>query len=788
MNPDPQSSQPRQRSLVRRLRYWLIPANSKQESELWMMVKSARAGRYGRALIGAARTILAVILVPLIRWLRPRGVFAGEPYLPDHSRVVLYTNRDDLLPEYQPRRRYTLSGVYRRPVTLITTLVNEKDSLLPWLESLSHQTRLPDEVIIVDGGSTDGSLSLLQEFARTSPYSMVILSRPGVNIAQGRNLAVASARHDLIACTDLGCRLDDAWLENITAPFEEDPQTEVVAGWYQIIKSSRAKMELLGANLEALNPQAFLPSSRSIAFTKQAWEKVGGYPEWQTLTGEDSFFDIELKKACRHWAFAPHALVHWRAPNSLRDYWRKVRNWAVGDGESLFGARLYWHSLLRLLFLFTSSLLLTAACTFGATLGVIPPLPAAGVCLGWVYFASVLIFSFRHFSPLDLVSEIGAEIARVRGFVAGANQREAALSRRYRDVKGFFFMLAGVPIDDTGGGARCTQISLELLRRGFAVFYINKFPKYESVEVDTLIYHPNLFTAQLSHFRWDAFQRNYRRLLNGSLVAGMLEFPLKDFLPIVKGLRAQGGVIIYDLLDDWNTALGGDWYSPETEKAVIAASQVLIATEASLLERLEKLSGRPVTLLPNAVNSHLFDPNRVYPRPSDLPLAEWMIIYIGALWGSWFDWELLTAIACAYPEAGVVVIGDYRNQCPDPPGNLHFLGLKAQKTLPAYLAHSDVAIIPWLVNSITQATSPLKVYEYLTMRKPVVAPDLRPLQGLPGVFLARDRGDFIAKVALARNYRLPTQEIDAFVAQNNWQARLDTLLDLIQSAQNPPQP
>lgn len=777
-----QTPQPKRRSWFKRLRYWLIPANSKQESELWLMVKSARAGRYGRALIGAARTILAIFLVPLIRWLRPRGVFAGEPYLPDHSRVVLYTNRDDLLPEYQPRRSYEPTRSCQRPVTLITTLVNEKDSLLPWLESLTHQTRLPDEVVIVDGGSTDGSLDLLQEFAARSPFPLVILSQPGANIAQGRNLAITNARHDLIACTDLGCHLDAAWLKNITIPFEDDPQTEVVAGWYQTIKSSRAKMELLGANLEDLNPQAFLPSSRSIAFTRAAWEKVGGYPEWQTLTGEDSFFDIELKKACRHWAFAPHALVHWHAPNTLRDYWRKVRLWAVGDGESLFGARLYWHSLLRLLFLFTSSLLLIAACISGVVLDIIAPLLAVGICLGWVYFASVLIFSFRHFSPLDLVSEIGAEIARIRGFITGARQRETALTRRFQEVKGFFFMLAGVPIDDTGGGARCTQISLEILRRGFAVFYINKFPKYESVEVDTLIYHPNLFTAQLSHFRWDAFLRNYRHLFKDKLVAGMLEFPLKDFLPMVKGLRSEGGIIIYDLLDDWSTTLGGDWYAPEIEKEVIAASQVLIATEASLLERLEKLSGRPVTLLPNAVNSYLFDPNRDYARPPDLPLSEWTIIYIGALWGSWFDWELLTEIARAYPQAGVVVIGDYRNQCPDPPLNLHFLGLKAQNTLPAYLAHSDVAIIPWLVNAVTQATSPLKVYEYLTMRKPVVAPELRPLQGLPGVFLAKDRQDFIARIAAARHFQLPREEIDAFAAQNNWAARLDLLLKLIQSA------
>jgi hypothetical protein len=429
-----------------------------------------------------------------------------------------------------------------------------------------------------------------------------------------------------------------------------------------------------------------------------------------------------------------------------------------------------------------SSVLVATIAIWLAVTGSISPFLALGIPLLWVYLAAVLIFSARHFSPLDMFSEIGAEIARVRGFLHGARHRQAALIRRYQQVKGFFIILAGVPIDDTGGGARCTQIALELLRQGYAVFYINKFPKYESVELDLTVYHPQLFTAPLSHFRWSAFQSNYRHLFDDRLLAGLIEFPLKDFLPILRGLRSETGVAIYDLLDDWNTALGGDWYSLETEKAIINVSQVLVATEASLLKRLEALSQRPVSMLPNAVNSQLFDPQLTYPRPGDFPTGDWSIIYIGALWGQWFDWELLTKIARTYPQAAVVMIGDYRGQCPDPPANLHFLGLKPQQSLPAYLAHATVAIIPWMVNPITQATSPLKVYEYLTMLKPVVAPDLRPLHGLPGVLLAEDRDDFIAKVEIAHQTTLSSGEIMAFTAQNNWQARVTSLLELVEAA------
>lgn len=145
--------------------------------------------------------------------------------------------------------------------------------------------------------------------------------------------------------------------------------------------------------------------------------------------------------------------------------------------------------------------------------------------------------------------------------------------------------------------------------------------------------------------------------------------------------------------------------------------------------------------------------------------------------GDWFDWDLLTATALAYPQAAVVAVGDYRGQCVAPPPNLYFLGLKAQTDLPSYLAHSEVAIIPWKVNSITQATSPLKLYEYLAMRRPVVVPDLKPLQGIPGLLRSRTSEEFIKLVGEAREKKLPLEDIDAFIAENNWQARVLELVE-----------
>jgi hypothetical protein len=121
------------------------------------------------------------------------------------------------------------------------------------------------------------------------------------------------------------------------------------------------------------------------------------------------------------------------------------------------------------------------------------------------------------------------------------------------------------------------------------------------------------------------------------------------------------------------------------------------------------------------------------------------------------------------------VIGDYRGQCPYAEPNLYFLGLKPQTALPAYLQHSDVAIIPWKIGPITQATSPLKIFEYLATATPVVTPKLHPLEGIPYVFLSPEHDTFLENIAYALDCAMDDHVLDAFLRENSWQARIDHL-------------
>ena len=744
---------------------------------LRVLVTLARQGLRGGLAAGRRRAGAAVR-----QWLtRPRGPFAMEYPFKRFATVTLYTDRDDFFPGYAPRRSLSATRRQPAPVTLIATTRNERASVHSWMASVAAQTRPPDEIVIVDAGSTDGTPDELRQSAAAHGMNVTVLVEPGANIARGRNRAIEQATSPILACTDFGGRLTPTWLERIVAPFADDPEIQVVGGWYVTLENGRPQRRRRWPTLDEVDPGEFLPSSRSIAFTREAWTLAGGYPEWLTLTGEDTWFALELGRFCERWAFVPEAVVEWEAPGTMTAYWAKIYAWSIGDGEAAIQSGYYWRSFRRVTGPAVGGALaaLSVAAVAEAARRSWPPL-LLGAALLAATVPAIRSRARALGSMRALAWEGGAEVARVVGFLRGVRRRPEVTARRLRGARGLVFMLSGVPIDDTGGGARCTQIALELLKQEWFVVFVSRFPRHETRDLGLRIRHPRLLATSLAELAWRRFIEDHRLVFRERPVAAILEFPLAEFVPVARAIRHAGGAVVYDLLDRWDSSLGAPWYSPAVERTVIALSDVLVATAPVLAARLQAMSGRDVALLPNAVNTDLFVPDRPFTRPDDYPRAPWSMIYIGALWGDWFDWALLRRVAVAYPEAAVVLIGDYRGQMASPPANVRFLGLKPQAAVPAYLAHADVAIVPWKINAVTDATSPLKVYEYLAMRRPVVAPRLEALAGIPGLWLAADAEEFVQAIGQARRLGVDHGTVSGFVQDNSWTARVTAMLRLIQ--------
>lgn len=229
-------------------------------------------------------------------------------------------------------------------VSVIVTVYNERSSARRLLDSLATQSRPPDQVVIVDGGSNDGTLEILNEYAAQDGLPLRVLSQPGANISQGRNTAIAHVFADadgadegaIIAVTDAGVRLTHGWLAALIEPFEQHPDTVAVAGFF--VPDPQTPFEIaMGATVlpdrSDIDPATFLPSSRSVAFRKSAWSEIGGYPEWLDYC-EDLILDLAIRDRYGPFHFAPDALVRFRPRTSMRDFFVQYYRYARGDGKA----------------------------------------------------------------------------------------------------------------------------------------------------------------------------------------------------------------------------------------------------------------------------------------------------------------------------------------------------------------------------------------------------------------------------------------------------------------------
>lgn len=219
-------------------------------------------------------------------------------------------------------------------VSVIVTVKNEESSIATLLDSLLVQTRRPDEVILADGGSTDGTVEIAKSYI-SKGLPLHIVSAPGSNISQGRNAAIRAATGEVIACTDAGVRLDPKWLEIMERNLQEATPA-VIAGFFQADPHTLFETALGATTLpdkRDVNPSTFLPSSRSVAFPKEAWERVGGYPEWLDYC-EDLVFDLRLRAAGYRFLFDPEAVAYFRPRPTLRAFFRQYYHYARGDGKA----------------------------------------------------------------------------------------------------------------------------------------------------------------------------------------------------------------------------------------------------------------------------------------------------------------------------------------------------------------------------------------------------------------------------------------------------------------------
>lgn len=337
------------------------------------------------------------------------------------------------------------------------------------------------------------------------------------------------------------------------------------------------------------------------------------------------------------------------------------------------------------------------------------------------------------------------------------------------------FIFAGIPFYDIGGGQRAAQLTRTFNSLGYEVFYLFAHDSSESkipyMEIPTVL-HKNILKYPLKAFV-DAVKKN-------DLV--IVEFPDQNFVPYIESARKAKAKVVYENIDDWETSLGNSIFDRESLDKILKCADVLVGTARPLVKQLKRYCKelnieKTVIYEPNAVDDSLFNIHKKYEKPEDFVAGKKTLLYYGSLWGEWFDWELIAGVAKKFPSYSILLIGEYQNlgaKVGSMPKNVHFLGIKKQADLPAYLYYSDFALVPFKPGKIVESVSPLKIFEYLAMGKPVLCTDMPEVRKFPNVLIGNTVDEWVK--LMADFHEVDLDEGQRFVGKNSWYCRCNDIL------------
>ena len=348
------------------------------------------------------------------------------------------------------------------------------------------------------------------------------------------------------------------------------------------------------------------------------------------------------------------------------------------------------------------------------------------------------------------------------------------------------FIFATVNYYDIGGGQRSSQFAKTFEKMGFKVYYIYGFKSYESKQIAIL--NPSLIHINIKDFSIDS----YSKLINKDDLV-IFEAPFIEFKKYFEYAKKIEAKIVYESIDNWeDSELGKDIFDIETLNHFVKNADLITCTAKPLVNQMESYLKKNnvkknVLYSPNAVDDELFNPRKKYNKPYDLVLGKKTLLYYGSLWGTWFDWDIIFDLAVKNPRISINLVGDYymiSDIVSNAPKNIHFLGLKPQSELPAYLFYSDYAILPFKNNNIGKYVSPLKIFEYISMNKKIISTSLPDILGYPNVSYCDNFNDWDAALNSEQSNIYSNEICEKFSLENNWYFRISIILDMLYKSFN----
>jgi glycosyltransferase involved in cell wall biosynthesis len=223
-------------------------------------------------------------------------------------------------------------------VSLVIPVQDEELSILALLRSIAEQRRPPDEVVLVDAGSRDGTVERALSIISLCPLKIVRSERVHPGVARNHGVS-ASEECEWIAFTDGGIVLHPDWLWELLEAADEG--TDAVLGNVDPICKTFFHECAAVAYVPARDHHGIRgPCVASCLVRRSTFTRVGGFPPYRAA--EDLIFFEQLRAAAARVAYAPRAVANWQIAGTVRGTFGRFAGYSYHN--LIAGRGRHWHA------------------------------------------------------------------------------------------------------------------------------------------------------------------------------------------------------------------------------------------------------------------------------------------------------------------------------------------------------------------------------------------------------------------------------------------------------------
>jgi glycosyltransferase involved in cell wall biosynthesis len=220
-------------------------------------------------------------------------------------------------------------------ISIIIPMYNSQKTIIQTLTGLQNQSKDDFEIIIVDDGSTDNSLSIINEFIKKSKQKIIVIKEKNSGPAMARNLGVDNSSGEIIIFLDSDCIPPENWVEEMVKPLKGKivgcncgyvvKNKECLVARYVDYEIAKRHERLKVTSIDTIG-------TYSASFVKKVFLEVGGFDtKYRNASGEDFDFSFKVKRLGYDFIFTNKTFVYHYHPETLvkylkqqfsRGYWR----------------------------------------------------------------------------------------------------------------------------------------------------------------------------------------------------------------------------------------------------------------------------------------------------------------------------------------------------------------------------------------------------------------------------------------------------------------------------------